>query len=95
MASFGLAERLPKVPALWRTCMRPSLGCILARQAADLRRAALREGAGLTAAVLGKGLDKEQADERTSNWEAWPLSAAQQRYAALDALASLLLYQVC
>ena len=49
--------------------------------------------AGLAAAVLHAGIDKRQ-ELRTSNWEAWPLSPEQQRYAALDVLASLLLYQV-
>ena len=56
-----------------------------------LQAAAL--SAGLAAEVLHASLEKE-AGERTSNWEAWPLSAEQRRYAALDALASLLLYQV-
>lgn len=30
---------------------------------------------------------------RTGNWEMWPLDAAQQQYAALDAYAALLLYK--
>ena len=30
---------------------------------------------------------------RTGNWERWPLDAAQQQYAALDAYAALLLYK--
>lgn len=50
-------------------------------------------GAGLAAAVLRADVEKEQG-LRTSNWEAWPLSQEQQHYAALDAYASLLLYQV-
>ena len=64
-------------------CMQP---CVLTR----LMRVS---GAGLAAAVLQASIDKPQA-LRTSNWEAWPLSLEQQRYAATDALASLLLYQV-
>ena len=49
--------------------------------------------AGLAAAVLSAEVDKDQG-LRTSNWETWPLSFEQQHYAALDAFASLLLYQV-
>ncbi|KAK9917730.1 hypothetical protein WJX75_007618 [Coccomyxa subellipsoidea] len=46
----------------------------------------------LAAAVLSAELAKDQG-LRTSNWETWPLSLEQQQYAALDAYASLLLYQ--
>lgn len=58
-----------------------------------LMRAWLGWGAGLAAAVLSAELAKDQG-LRTSNWETWPLSLDQQQYAALDAYASLLLYQV-
>ena len=60
---------------------------------ARLMRAWLGWGAGLAAAVLSAELAKDQG-LRTSNWETWPLSLEQQQYAALDAYASLLLYQV-
>ncbi len=43
--------------------------------------------------MLHVAIEKDQ-ELRTSNWEAWPLSREQQRYAALDALACLLLHQV-
>ncbi|BDA48518.1 probable Werner syndrome ATP-dependent helicase homolog at N-terminal half [Coccomyxa sp. Obi] len=46
----------------------------------------------LAAAVLSAEVEKDQG-LRTSNWETWPLSLEQQHYAALDAFASLLLYQ--
>lgn len=59
----------------------------------ELMRAWLGWGAGLAAAVLSAQLAKDQG-LRTSNWETWPLSLEQQQYAALDAYASLLLYQV-
>lgn len=49
--------------------------------------------AGLAEAALKVCIEKDQK-LRTGNWEAWPLNAAQQQYAALDAYASLLLYQV-
>lgn len=49
---------------------------------------------GLAAAMLSAEVEKDQR-LRTSNWETWPLSQEQQHYAALDAFASLLLYQVC
>ena len=48
--------------------------------------------AGLAEAVLKVYIDKNQT-LRTGNWEIWPLDAAQQHYAALDAYASLLLYK--
>jgi hypothetical protein len=51
------------------------------------------EWAGLAAAMLSAELRKDPG-LRTSNWETWPLSLEQQQYAALDAYASLLLYQV-
>ena len=43
--------------------------------------------------VLRRSIEKDQT-LRTGNWEAWPLSAEQQQYAALDAYASLLIYRV-
>ncbi|CAL8463613.1 g3147 [Coccomyxa elongata] len=46
----------------------------------------------LAAAMLSAEVEKDQG-LRTSNWETWPLSLEQQHYAALDAFASLLLYQ--
>ena len=45
---------------------------------------------GLYGVLFGKRLSKAQ---RLSNWEAEPLSKAQQEYAALDALATLRVYQ--
>ena len=48
--------------------------------------------AGLAEAVLKARIEKNQT-LRTGNWEMWPLDAAQQHYAALDAYASLLLYK--
>ena len=49
--------------------------------------------AGLAECVLRRSIEKDQT-LRTGNWEAWPLSAEQQQYAALDAYASLLIYKV-
>ncbi|CAK0738070.1 hypothetical protein CVIRNUC_000989 [Coccomyxa viridis] len=46
----------------------------------------------LAEAVLKVRIEKIQS-VRTGNWEMWPLDAAQQQYAALDAYASLLLYK--
>ena len=48
--------------------------------------------AGLAEAVLKVRIEKNQT-LRTGNWEMWPLDAAQQHYAALDAYASLLLHK--
>ena len=41
-----------------------------------------------------KGSIEKDQTLRTGNWERWPLNAEQQQYAALDAYASLLIYQV-
>ena len=49
--------------------------------------------AGLAQCVLRRSIEKDQT-LRTGNWEIWPLSAEQQHYAALDAYASLLAYEV-
>jgi hypothetical protein len=49
--------------------------------------------AGLATAVLNLSFEKDEK-LRTSNWELFPLSPAQRQYAALDALASFLLYEV-
>ncbi|EIE27670.1 ribonuclease H-like protein [Coccomyxa subellipsoidea C-169] len=46
----------------------------------------------LAAAMLSAELRKDPG-VRTCNWETWPLSLEQQQYAALDAYASLILYQ--
>ena len=46
--------------------------------------------AGLVGALVGKNLEKPKG-LRLGNWERVPLNEAQQKYAALDALASLLL----
>ena len=57
------------------------------------RRIEHQAHAGLVEAVLKLRIEKNQT-LRTGNWEVWPLDAAQQHYAALDAYASLLLYKV-
>ena len=48
--------------------------------------------AGLAEALLKVCIEKNHT-LRTGNWEKWPLDAAQQQYAALDAYAALLLYK--
>jgi len=47
----------------------------------------------LAESVLKRSIEKDQT-LRTGNWERWPLKVEQQQYAALDAYASLLIYQV-
>ena len=54
---------------------------------------ALLRLAGLSECLLGRRLAKSQS-LRCSNWEARPLCTEQQQYAALDAVASLRLYEV-
>ena len=48
-----------------------------------------RSNSGLATAVLGLPLDKS---EQMANWEARPLTARQQNYAALDAAVLVLLF---
>lgn len=49
--------------------------------------------AGLSECILGRRLSKSQM-VRCSNWETRPLCPEQQQYAALDAIASLRLFEV-
>lgn len=48
----------------------------------------------MTERLLARSLDKGQG-LRCSDWERYPLTAEQRKYAALDVFASLRVYEVC